>query len=186
MHEVLTGLLGKKDWTNHLWKLNQAPDYVLSTASHKPSLSSRSTYWLCPAIRINFTLPITDAYVLYNNVNLICWLTYAEVVLDLIRGAVKSIPCENEQNCSTCSYVHVSALFFSFYVKMNKVPHKDREVQKDRQAGDRDTHTKILDNMRYVSSKMVCSLWLADNPGAWQTRSETTMGGRRLGREAAF
>lgn len=31
-----------------------------------------------PSNRNQFQLPITDAYVFYNNVNLICWLTYAE------------------------------------------------------------------------------------------------------------
>lgn len=45
-----------------------------------------------PSNQNQFPLPITDAYVLYDNVNLICWVTCAEEVLYLMSGQLKA-PC---------------------------------------------------------------------------------------------
>ncbi len=69
--------------------------------------SSFSIYLLTlPSNQNQFPLPITDAYVLYDNVNLICWVTCAEEVLYLTSGQFKAPHVKMSKNGR---YVHIAS-----------------------------------------------------------------------------
>ena len=81
----------KKDYTNLPLKLYQAPDYVLSTASHNLSLELLLDHFIDFAWQSEPVSPSNyDAYVRINNGNLICGVPCAEEVLYYLRRVVKT------------------------------------------------------------------------------------------------
>lgn len=78
IHEVLTGLLGERteQITSESSISHQIMCLVQQTTTAPWSSFSINVLTL-PSNRNRFHLPITDAYALLN---VICWVTYAEVV----------------------------------------------------------------------------------------------------------
>lgn len=91
MHELLTGLLGERteQITSESFISHQIMCLVQQTTTSPWSSLSINLLTL-PSNQNQFHLPITDPYVLYNNVNLIYWVTSGETVLYLMRWVGKS------------------------------------------------------------------------------------------------